>query len=455
MRAGSLRQERGFGFVVVILMLGVVSMVAASISLRTQRSLQISAEQTKHQAADDVAYSGLQVGLAHVATAGNDWNGMDASVEMPHRAGLAYRLLVNSNFTQTTSIVDSDGTEIPGESVYLKSLAYRDQKLFGGMAAVVAQQRGMSFNYPAFGSDSVKVEDSVVQAVAGQGSPDANEWIPVDGEAHIRTNSTLDAAISLLNGSYVDGDVIVGQGGDPLVALQAEGGSGFSGTADIAGVDLPLPDVPASYDPTAPDAPPGMAIPLPIPIPGYHTLFLSPFSFQVLSPGSYDEVVLDSGEAFEPNITGVDPLVNYVLLPPGDYYINKLSCGDGVLNVIITEGEVRLHVKETVDLNNVYSQSEAASHLQIYQTEAGGSANLSQVYGSFVLASQGPVELLESELNGALYGSSVSIKGSKLAYPQALDGVALNDKIKGDWTLYGMRKLRPSELSVLASLLGD
>ena len=110
-----MRRPRGFGFVVVILMLGVVSMVAASISLRTQRNLQLTAGQTRQQAGDDVAYSGLQVGLAHAASAGaEDWSGLEGLVTMPQRTQLGYRLLVNSNFNNEDALIDPDGTEIPG-----------------------------------------------------------------------------------------------------------------------------------------------------------------------------------------------------------------------------------------------------------------------------------------------------------------------------------------------------
>ena len=447
-----MRRPRGFGFVVVILMLGVVSMVAASISLRTQRNLQLTAGQTRQQAGDDVAYSGLQVGLAHAASAGaEDWSGLEGLVTMPQRTQLGYRLLVNSNFNNEDALIDPDGTEIPGEAIYLKSLAYTDGTLDAGMSAVVAQQRGMAFNYPAFGSDNVTVEDSSIQSVAGGGSAKASEWTTVEGEGHIRTNGTSEGSVSLTDGTFVDGDVIVGPGGDPVSALQAETGSGFSGTADIAGATLPLPEVPAGYSPTAPDSVPGFPIPIPIP----PMQFLNAISIQPMTPGTYDQVVWESGEGVEPNFTGTDPFLNYVALEPGDYYINDLSTGPNSVNVILATGEVRLHVKNGVNLKTLYINSDSASDLQIYQTDPGGSTQLTQVLGSMVLAGQGPVEMNQSELNGALYGRSVAIRGSKLGYPKSLDGLALNDKIKGDWSLFGARRLNSSEIETLRGQLAD
>ena len=444
------RQHRGLGFVVVILMLGIVSMVAASISLRTQRSLKTSSDQAVQQAGDDTAYSGLQVGLARAATAGDDWTGLDISQAMPRRNDLAYRLVVTSNLSQAQPLLDSDGTEIPGESAYIKSLAYQNQALISGMCAVVSQQRGMAFNYPAFGSDRVTVEESLIQAVAGEGSWDSTEWIPVSGDGHIRTNGTLEGSVSLGNQSYVDGDVIVGPGGDPVTALQSDNGSGFSGTADVAGAALPLPQVVANYDPNAPNAPGGTTVPIPIPIlNGY----LNSLSFQVVPPGTYNELSFQTGEDVQPSIMN-GPYLNHVYLPAGDYYVNKVTTADSsVLNVVFSDGEVRLHVKDSVDLDNISVTNDSAALFQIYQTDPNGTVKLANVDGSFVLASQGEVTVDQSKINGAVYGSAVNIKQSQLSYPKALDGLALNDKIKGEWSLYGVRRLSPSELETLRSQL--
>ena len=58
------------------------------------------------------------------------------------------------------------------------------------------------------------VEDSSIQSVAGGGSAEASEWTTVEGEGHIRTNGTSEGLVSLTDGTFVDGDVIVGPGGD-------------------------------------------------------------------------------------------------------------------------------------------------------------------------------------------------------------------------------------------------
>ncbi|UCD53125.1 MAG: hypothetical protein JSW27_10870 [Phycisphaerales bacterium] len=58
----------------------------------------------------------------------------------------------------------------------------------------------------------------------------------------IATNSTSANAITLYRGAYVDGDVLVGSGGDPLEGIESRGGS-YAGTAGTQSVNAAIPSV--------------------------------------------------------------------------------------------------------------------------------------------------------------------------------------------------------------------
>lgn len=137
--------------VMILVLLGVVATVAGSLVLRTQRGLQARAAQETESAAEDVAYSGLQAGLAGVIVNGDLWIPAPAATALPQRSHLSYRLTAKNNLTGMIPAFDPDGTEVPPKSIYLKSYGYVDGKATAGYSAIVTQQRGIAFNYPVFG----------------------------------------------------------------------------------------------------------------------------------------------------------------------------------------------------------------------------------------------------------------------------------------------------------------
>ena len=440
------RRVSAFGLMIIILLLGIVAMVAGSVSLRTRNLLQMSVDSRREAIGQDVSYSGIEATLAAVERGQNNWSSLSVTSPMPHHPELTHQIKINSNYTNDQPIVDVDGTQIPPESIYVKSLARQDGALLAGATAVVAQEKGFTFNYPAFGSDSVNVDNTLIQAQNGDGSI-------AEGDGSIRTNGVQDSAVKLFGQSFVDGDVTVGPGGDPAVAIDAETGSGFSGESKLAGAELPLPDVPAAYDPSAPDNI-FTAIPLPIPLPPPNGIFfLSVVGVSFVTPGTYNRLSIHptSNMVLEPNITELDStILNILIMEPGDYYVNELITEGGPITSAQFQpmGEVRIHVKNRVDFSAPITRVESANSqgFQIYQTEENGEVDITKTQGNLVLAAQSPVNVSESQILGAVYGSVVNLKDSELTYPKALDNLALNDKAKGSWNIFGRRLMTPDEL---------
>lgn len=425
--------------ILVMLALGVVAMVAGSLCLRAQRSLQAGTRQETALGAEDAAFSGLQTGLAAIIVNGDSWTGDPAAVALPHRDHLSFRSTVNSNFTGTTLKLDTDGTEIPPEAVYIKSFGYVDGNLTSGYAALAAQQRGIAFNYPAFGSDRLLLDHTLVEAVDVDGNS-------VDKEAPVRTNSTGSAGIELVGGSYVDGSITVGQGGDAAVVIQADPSSGFSGDPEVAGSDLVLPSMSASYT-GATVAPLVIDIPLPVPIPGVGVFYVNE-TIIVCSPGNYDHLVLGPGSgAGSPSLLDV----TMASFAPGDYFIKRLTVSGNQV-VVTSFGTTRLQVRDEVDGSALWMavMGGDAGEFQIHATEPSGTVSLTNLEGNLIITSQGSIDLAGCNITGAVYGRNVEIRNSVLSFPKVLDGKLLNDSIQGDWRLFGIRAMDPAELQASA-----
>jgi type II secretory pathway pseudopilin PulG len=439
--------RRGFGLLVVIVLLAVVAMVGAAVSSRTRSLLNTGQAESLQARANDTAYSGLQSAVASIERGQDDWNALGARTALPTHGELAFELKVTDNLNNDQPLQDSDGTDIPPESLYVKSLAYVNNELKAGASCVIAQERGATFNYPAFGSSSVSLDNSLVEAVDGSGNT-------VGGDGHVRTNGTQSDAVTLEGGSYVDGDVTVGAGGDPVIAMNVESGSGFAGDSQIAGADLPLPDVAASYSDTAPDV---EFFNIPIPIPGIFTgiRFLNILGIGVATPGSYNEMIVEptSNMVLQPSIAGnSETMINVLILAEGDYYVNELG-STGMAGVFIPAGEVRIHVRDgvTMGAGATSINVESARAFQVYGTEDAGQVTMTAVSGKMVMAAKGDMAVTASVIEGALYGKTVDITDSSLRYPKELDGMALNDKVRGNWNQFGLRLLAPDEIEIYNS----
>lgn len=436
----SIRLRRGFGLLVVVILLSIVALVGAAVASRTRSILQTGQSESLQARANDTAYSGLQATLAAVERGETSWSLLSARTALPTHQELAYELRITDNLSNDTVMTDADGTEIPPESLYVKSLAFVDGSLRAGASCVVAQERGATFNYPAFGSDFISADNSLVEAVDASGNI-------IAGDGHIRTNGTQTDAISLSGGTFVDGDVTVGPGGDPVTAIGVESGSGFSGDSQRAGAELPLPDVAAGYSDSGPDAQ-FFNIPLPIPLPGLQ--FLNLIGVGSVSPGTYNRMVIEptSNLVLQPSMTGsTETMVNILYLAPGDYYVNELG-STGPVAIFIPQGEVRIHVRDTVnmDAGGTSISTDAVQAFQVYVTEDASSTSIARTDGNLVLATQGDMTVTDSQLQGALYGKTVEVANSQLRYPKELDGMALNDKVRGSWNQFGLRLLGPREL---------
>ena len=93
---------------------------------------------------------------------------------------------------------------------------------------------GMSFSHALFAQSRLTLYNSArIEEYNSQ---------PGGAPLKIGTNSTDSEAIVLKNGSYVDGDVVVGAGGDPSDVIKDEGGT-YTGSVYAQGADNPLPSV--------------------------------------------------------------------------------------------------------------------------------------------------------------------------------------------------------------------
>ena len=143
-------RRQGFGLLVVIILLAVVAMVGAAVSSRTRSLLNTGNTESMKARANDTAYSGLQAAIAAIERGENNWSSMGARTELPTHGELAYELEITDNLNDTEVLQDEDGTNIPPESLYVKALAFVDGELQAGASCVIAQERGATFNYPAF-----------------------------------------------------------------------------------------------------------------------------------------------------------------------------------------------------------------------------------------------------------------------------------------------------------------
>ncbi len=95
------------------------------------------------------------------------------------------------------------------------------------------------FDYALFAKDSIELKNS---AVVDWYNNEPNDW-----PMQVGTNSTSDGAITLKSGTTINGDVVVGVGGDPETVINA--GSGVAITGDtyamFSKVVLPSVSVPA------------------------------------------------------------------------------------------------------------------------------------------------------------------------------------------------------------------
>lgn len=435
--ATSLKDRGGFGLAVVILMLGLIGMVGGATVIRVQRSLQTQSQQTEALAAEDGAYSGLQASLAGFESMGDAWPGVPVLQTLPNRTEVGYRVVLNRNLSGDTTSTDPDGTVIPPKAVYAKSLGYIRGKLTSGFAAVLAQEKGVSFNYPAFGASGVNLSNSLVQAIDGTGAVQG-------GEAPIRTNSTNPGALTLSNGSFVDGDATVGAGGDPLIGLQSDASSGISGAAEIAGSDLTLPQFFANYDNTAPDS---GSVRIMIPVPLLPTTWIT-HNVGVATPGTYNQLSI-SDPAPLPSPIHEIRIPNILFIAPGEYYCNEFSA-DGSTGSIIAPGDgVVIHVRDNVSWDGVLVDTSSAANFQVHHTENSGAVSLNHTSGKFLVGSSNQVDVTNSDIEGAVYGDAVNISDSTLSYPTSLDGQVLNANALGRWKAFGVRQLNPAEMAGL------
>lgn len=436
---------------IVLIMLGIVSIVAATVAMRSQRSMQVSQTQSVQFSAQDTAFSGLQVGLGSIQTTGDSWTGTGGVQAMPQRPGSGYRVFVNSNFSGTTNKIDADGTEIPPKSVYLKSVGYQENLAKAGMTAIVSQDEGATFNYPAFATQGINMSNTIVDAV------DASD-VPLPDGAPIRTNGDANGAITLDAGTFVDGDVTVGTLGDATTSLVTTGGSGFSGTANVAGSDLPLPAVTAAYDDSAP-ANVGGVVGVPLP-PGMAAIIgFLPVRFSLPAPGTYSSINVDNATMGTATGTlfGIPiplPQFNILFLQDGDYYASNFTTNDGIAIVLAGAG-TRLHVRDGMTTGSSSTSFSASTTtglaggpgLQVYQTSPAGSVSLTDASGEIIVNAQGPLAINTSTIKGAVYGTNIDMTDSQLTYRSELDGLAVNANVGGDWSLFGTRQMTPEEVS--------
>ena len=427
---------------VVLIMLGIVAMVAAAVTLRSQSSLRTGQLRQEKLVSEDAAYSGLQFALSAVEVNGPTWGGVTSTQNLPQLNELGFQIKATPNTSPSATITDADGTIIPPGTVYIKTVGYLDGKPVSGLTAIFSQEEGATFNYPAFATNSVTLNNSTIDAIDSSGNP-------APGDAPIRTNGDMAGAITLGAGSFVDGDVTVGRLGDAAVALVATGGSAFSGAANVAGNDLPLPNITAGYDDSAPGLTAG---PLPFPVPPPFDTMLSflPVKFSTPSPGTYSSMDVDNATFGLSNpIFGFQ--FNILILEDGDYYTSDLSTGDNFA-MVWASGESRLHVRDSFSTHARSTSistvgSTAGPGLQVYQTAAGGSVSLSDTTGNIIVSSQGGMSVADSALQGALYGPDIALTDSQLSYRTELDGMSLAANVDGKWNFFGIRQMTPSQVS--------
>ncbi len=394
-----------------------MALLAASLVTSTSLGLNNIKRSDAARSAYYTAFSALQIGLAHLEDDPLWSAGFPFKTSLTSHRDKQFTLLVRNNVSGTSPILIKKGLTLPPGNVYLEAKAYyQDHKTT--LTATAVKQRGYTFEYAAFGSNKVTITGTSAIGSA-----------PEAGLGDVRTDSPAAGTLSLGAGTTVDGDLVIGNGGDPASSITLDPLATFSGQAFSVFSSLTIPSRTSAFPSSTTDVVVRNRRFFFIPWPGFHTL----------SPGNYNNVIVGTPGDFLPN---------FLYLRPGTYHIKSLQVrGSFMPNFVIvtgTSGPAIVHIQN--DFRSFFgfiNNGGKADQLQFFFSDNSVPTTMRLIltFGSFVAA--GPTlgtTIAASTIHGAVASQNIDINSSVITYDTTLQGKPLGDELKGRWRLKAVQR---------------
>lgn len=350
-----------------------------------------------------------------------DWSGfVPARRSLPSAESLSYIVDVTRNDLGVSSSVAPDGTQVPPGTIYLHATGYASQGMTRVVTALATRSDGRLFRYAVFGSNGVSTSGgTVVDAWDSALGPYGPSTLVPDG-ADVGTNATSAGALSFGGGTRIEGDLYVGPGADPTVAIA--GADAASGTVNVNPSRVPL----ALLSPPSSEAPSSGSVKV------------ANGQTRTLAPGTYGDLTVSGGVL---TLTGG----TYAFTAGRSASGSILVKGGGVIKVAPGAGPVRVFFSGSWDSQGgaIINPSGLASNLVFVAAPSVTSVtlvgNTDATYGFYA-----PTADLKitggSDIAGGLVGASVRISSSTGIHFDAglLDLVDLRGV--SEWGLSGIHR---------------
>lgn len=386
---GRLR-TRGFA---LIMTLGVILLLAIAALTAAQNATQ-NLESVSLRLYEKQALRAAEAGLADaIVTLRADFTFTGftpAWRSLPGNSAFSYRVVATNNISGTAPIIASDGTTVPVGAVYLVSTGRATRDASRTVTAMATRRDTSLFNYALFGDNSVDLGGGAVVDAwdSTQGAYGPSTIVANAGD--VGTNAATVAALNLAGGAIVNGDLYIGPGADPALAV-----SGSSAATGKVYVNSSVTSLPVQTAPVT-GAPP------------YAKVNVGSGQTRTLTPGMYGDLTVNGGT---------------LTLQTGTYVFaaSKSSTGSvivsGNLELAPGAGPVRIYFSGTWDSTSgaVINPSGSAANLVIIGGPTVTSVKLAggtqAVYGLY--APSADIKISGgTDIFGALVGKSVKVTGN-------------------------------------------
>jgi hypothetical protein len=431
----STQNRRGSGLALVLLVASVLAIMVATVGNNTMQHLQDTNTDLFTKEARYAAYAGLQAALVHLAVDRTwipDPNPLEAP--LPGNPLVSATVHVYNNYGGVLgdpSFTAPDGTEVPKGATYLLALGRAAGRTSQSQAVMLSMAwfGDSPLTMAAFAQERIVMTNSYTDAwasVNGTGTLRQKYASTVHaGKANVGTNALVQAIE--LNGSRVNGDVIVGAGGNPVDALRMDPTSQITGEATPEPETVRMQQFKPPYDPDL-AADPGSTL-------SGSTMVVNPGDYTVLEAGPGMTVELAGGGTYlfkdalrlhgarleiSPASGPVWIYVGRELVIDGGSKVNSDDTGpDAITQSLSTSGvPANLRVMMCGDGTPTSKSTAVIDGSQAWMVLCGRKLEVTVSGGS--------------ELYGCVRASQITVTGSALHYDTTLASVSLSAEVA--WT---------------------
>lgn len=390
----------------MVLMVGLVlAILAGSTHAQALFGLRQTNRYGANLEARYAAQAGFQVALSELKRDENFAGPVDGSASYDPR--LTYHVEVLNNATGVNPLPAPDGSFVPPGAVALTATAGRSPQLIV-MSALVTREGSAPPFQAVFASSGIDMSMSST----------IRPWGSVAAPIQIGTNVVGGGDIELSMNSEIQGDVLLGPGGDPATAVDLAMGSSISGSITAATTATVL----------APQAPPPVTPPL-------ASVDVSMADKLAIPPGAYSSIDVSTG--------------SQLTLSSGVYYVDhdfELSLGTS-LKCDITAGPVELYIGGDFDAasNSQINVAGPPDNLRVYLLGSSPEVELSSNSTAHMVV-YGPGASLDMSTNSTLIGAFVGDRiemsmNSRLLFDTSLAGSTPATPGNGRWILSSQKVL--------------